>query len=391
MCMMGFSYIASSSVIAPILSIYVKDVINAPVEMVGLVTAMFFIASALAKFSLGMFAGGKKTITFLLVAFIIFFICPALYPLTNSIIMLIVLRAAQGFAYAFIGTASLILAALTISSIERDKGVGTYTASLSLGLLAGPAITTFSIPLFGVSNTFYFASLMGFVGVFAAFFLNRRVSSIEENWQIIGVVVSREALKSKISAITRNRMFDTALIGTFAFFILFGVILAYAPLYAKETLNLDDQSISVLFLLYYIATTVARFSIGRIAGKVNKSTLMILCVMLASLFSFVLAIFVDDLVFAGIFILIGAVQGVLFPAGCMLISEHVQPSRNVLANSLYMMGIDIGQGIAPLITASVIVEYGLEYTFLVPAAISAAATLLLIWLNIHKTNSTNQF
>jgi len=391
MCMMGFSYIASSSVIAPILSIYVKDVINAPVEMVGVVTAMFFIASALAKFSLGMFAGGKKTITFLLVAFIIFFICPALYPLTNSIIMLIVLRAAQGFAYAFIGTASLILAALTISSIERDKGVGTYTASLSLGLLAGPAITTFSIPLFGVSNTFYFASLMGFVGVFAAFFLNRRVSSIEENWQIIGVVVSREALKSKISAITRNRMFDTALIGTFAFFILFGVILAYAPLYAKETLNLDDQSISVLFLLYYIATTVARFSIGRIAGKVNKSTLMILCVMLASLFSFALAIFVDDLVFAGIFILIGAVQGVLFPAGCMLISEHVQPSRNVLANSLYMMGIDIGQGIAPLITASVIVEYGLEYTFLVPAAISAAATLLLIWLNIHKTNSTNQF
>jgi len=387
---MGFSYIASSSVIAPILSIYVKDVINAPVEMVGLVTAMFFIASALAKFSLGMFAGGKKTITFLLVAFIIFSICPALYPLTNSIIMLIVLRAAQGFAYAFIGTASLILAALTISSIERDKGVGTYTASLSLGLLAGPAITTFSIPLFGVSNTFYFASVMGFVGVFAAFFLNRRISSIEENWQIIGVVVSREALKSKISAITRNRMFDTALIGTFAFFILFGVILAYAPLYAKE-LNLDDQSISVLFLLYYIATTVARFSIGRIVGKVNKSTLMILCVMLASLFSFALAIFVDDLVFAGIFILIGAVQGVLFPAGSMLISEHVQPSRNVLANSLYMMGIDIGQGIAPLITASVIVEYGLEYSFLVPAAISAAATLLLIWLNIHKTNSTNQF
>jgi len=327
MCMMGFSYIASSSVIAPILSIYVKDVINAPVEMVGLVTAMFFIASALAKFPLGMFAGGKKTITSLLVAFIIFSICPALYPLTNGIIMLIVLRAAQGFAYAFIGTASLILAALTISSIERDKGVGTYTASLSLGLLAGPAITTFSIPLFGVSNTFYFASLMGFVGVFAAFFLNRRVSSIEENWQIIGVVVSREALKSKISAITRNRMFDTALIGTFAFFVLFGVILAYAPLYAKETLNLDDQSISVLFLLYYIATTVARFSIGRIVGKVNKSTLMILCVMLASLFSFALTIFVDDLVFAGIFILIGAVQGVLFPAGSMLIAEYVQPSR----------------------------------------------------------------
>jgi DHA1 family multidrug resistance protein-like MFS transporter len=379
--MMGFSYIASSSVVAPILSIYVKDVINAPVEMVGLVTAVFFIASALAKTSLGVFAGGKKTITFLLFAFVIFSICPALYPLTDSVFMLIVLRATQGFAYAFIGTASLILAALAISSIERDKGVGTYTASLSLGLLAGPAITTFSIPLFGVRSTFYFACLMGFVGVFAAFLLNRKISSIEKNWQIIDVAVSREALKSKISAITHNRMFDMAFVGNFAFFVLFGVILAYAPLYAKDKLKFSDELVSVLFLLYYTATTVTRLSIGRIVGRVSKSTLVMFSTILAALFSFALPIFVNDLVFAGIFALIGAIQGVLFPVGSMLIAEYVQPSRNVLANSLYMMGIDVGQGIAPLITAGVIIQYGLGYSFIVSAAISAAATVLLVWLS----------
>jgi len=378
--MMGFSYIACSSVIAPILSIYVKD-LNASIEMVGLVTAMFFIASAVAKFSLGVFAGGKKTITFLLVAFAVFSICPALYPLTDSITMLIVLRAAQGFAYAFIGTASLILAALTISSIERDKGVGTYTAWLSLGLLAGPAITTFSIPLFGVRNTFYFACLMGFIGTFAAFLLNKKVSSIEKNWQIIGAGVSREALKSKISAITRNRMFDMAFIGNFAFFVLFGVILAYAPLYAKDKLNFSDELVSVLFLLYYIATTVTRLSIGKIVRRVSKPMLVIFATIFAALFSFALAIFVNNLVFTVIFALIGAIQGVLFPVGSMLIAEHIQPSRNVLANSLYMMGIDIGQGIAPLIAAGAIIQYGLEYGFIVSSAISAAATVLLVWLN----------
>jgi DHA1 family multidrug resistance protein-like MFS transporter len=378
--MMGFSYIASSSVIAPILSIYVKD-LNASIEMVGLVTAIFFIASALAKFSLGVFAGGKKTITFLLVAFAVFSICPALYPLTDSIAMLIVLRATQGFAYAFIGTASLILAALTISSIERDKGVGTYTASLSLGLLAGPAITTFSIPLFGVQNTFYFACLMGFIGTFAAFFLNKKVSSIEKNWQIIGAAVSREALKSKISAITRNRMFDMAFIGNFAFFVLFGVILAYAPLYAKDKLRFSDELVSVLFLLYYIATTVTRLSIGRIVRRVSKPMLVIFATIFAALFSFALAIFVNNLVFAVIFALIGAIQGVLFPVGSMLIAEYIQPSRNVLANSLYMMGIDIGQGIAPLITAGAIIQYGLGFGFIISAVISAAAIVLLVWLN----------
>ncbi len=388
MCMMGFSYIASFSVVAPILSIYVKDIVKAPIEMVGLVTATFFIASSLAKISLGVFAGGKRTITSLLLAFVILSVCPALYPSTNNILLLIVLRSMHGFAYALIGTASLILAALAISSVERDKGVGTYAASLSLGLLAGPVITTFSIPLFGVSNTFYFAGLVGCVGISAAFFLNRKISSIEKNWQIIGVAVDREAIKSKISAIMCNRMFGMAFVGNFAFFVLFGAILAYAPLYAKDTLNFSDELVSVLFLLYYIATTVTRLSVGKIirSGGVSKSALMILSTVFATLFSFTLAIPTDNFSFAAIFALIGAVQGIIFPVGSMLIADHIQPSRNILANSLYMMGIDIGQGMAPLITAGVVVQYGLEYSFIASAAISAGATLLLIWLNMHKTS-----
>jgi MFS family permease len=381
--MIGFSYIASSSVIAPILSIHVKDKMNQPIEVVGLVIAIYFIVSTLTKIPLGVFAGGKKTISFLLFAFVIYSICPVLYPLTDSILMLIFLRALQGLAYAFIGTASLILAALTISSIERDRGMGTYTASLSLGLLAGPAITTFSIPLFGVSNTFYFAGLMGFIGVFAAFFLNRKISSIEKNWQIIDVAMNREALKSKISAIMRNKGFGNAFIGIFAFFTLFGVILAYAPLYAKS-LSFGDEYVSMLFLVYFIATTVTRLSIGRIIGRISKSTLMILSIVFAASFSFALTIFTDNLVFAGIFASIGAIHGVLFPIGSMLIAEHIQPSRNILANSLYMMGIDIGQGIAPLITAGVAVQLGLKYSFMVSAVILVAAALMLVWLNLHK-------
>ncbi len=390
MCMTGFSYIASSSVIAPILAIYVKDVIKAPVEMVGLVTAMFFIASALTKLSLSVYAGGKKTIAFLLFAFVIFSICPALYPLTarapaHSVTMLVVLRVAQGFSYAFIGTASLILATLTISSFKRDRGVGTYTAALSLGLLAGPAITTFSIPVFGVSNTFYFAALVGLVGIFSAFFLSMKISAIERNWQLIGVTFEKESLRSKISGVARNRMFGVAIVGNLVFFIVFGVLLAYAPLYAKQTLDFSDELVSVLFLFYYTATTITRLSIGRIVAKASKPTLMIIGTVLTAVFSFALAIAANNLAFIGIFALIGAVQGVLFPVGSLLIAEHVQPSRNVFANSLYLMVVDAGQGIAPLITAGVVVQYGLESSFIVSAAISATATLLLIWLNMRKT------
>ena len=387
MCLIGFSYIAPSSVIAPILSIYIKDVMQAPVEMVGLVTSAFFISSALAKLILGFFAGGKRTISFLLISFIIFSVCPALYPLTRDVFVLTVIRTVQGFSYAFIGTASLILAALTISSLERDKGVGIYTAFLSLGLLAGPLITTFSIPFFGVSNTFFFAALAGLVGIYAAYILNRKFSEIERDWQVIGVRVEREPLKNKILAIIRNRMFATAFIGNLSFFILFGVILVYAPLYAKGNLNFSDELVSMVFLLYYVATTLTRLNVGKIVQKVSKDKLLLLGTALSVLLAFSLAYFKNGYVFAAVFAMIGAVQGILFPVGSMLIAERIHPSRNVLANSLYMMGIDMGQGIAPLITAGIAIQYGLAYTFIVSAVISAFGAIAILLMSRFNQKS----
>lgn len=379
MCLIGFSHSASSSVISPILSIFVRNATNATVEMVGLVAATYFITSSMARFSLAMLVSGKRTITFLLYAFIIFALCPVFYPLTDNIILLMMLRAVQGFAAAFIGTASLTLVGLTMPTFKRDKGFGTYSAWKSLGLLAGPAITSLSIPLFGVSNMFYIAGLVGIIGCFAAFFLNKQVISIEKNWQITEIRVTREAVKSKLLTIMRNKLFRMAFLGNFAFFFFFGVLVAYAPLYAKETLNFSNEFISLLFFVYYIATTSTRMFLGKIIRKTSKPPLIILSVILAALLSFSLAIVMDKFVFTTIFALVGMVQGVLFPVGSMLVASNVKPSRIMLANSLYVVGLDIGLAIAPLITVSVI-HYGLEYSFALSGVVLATTTLLLIWL-----------
>jgi MFS family permease len=287
----------------------------------------------------------------------------------------------QGFSYAFIGTASIILAALTISSLERDKGVGIYTAFLSLGLLTGPLITTFSIPFFGVSNTFFFAALAGLVGIYAAYILNRKFSEIEKNWQVIGVRVEKELFKNKILAIIRNRTFATAFIGNLSFFILFGVLLAYAPLYAKGSLKFSDELVSMVFLLYYVATTLTRLNVGKIVQKVGKDKLLLVGTGLSVLLAFSLAYFKNGYVFAAFFAMIGAVQGILFPVGSMLIAERIHPSRNVLANSLYMMGADTGQGIAPLITVGIAIQYGMAYTFIASAVISTFATIAILLIS----------
>ena len=53
MCLIGFSLVASISVVAPILSIYLTSEMNMSAGIVGLVTAAFFISSALTEIFLG--------------------------------------------------------------------------------------------------------------------------------------------------------------------------------------------------------------------------------------------------------------------------------------------------------------------------------------------------
>lgn len=373
-------------IIAPIFSIFVKDILGASIEMVGLVVATFFIFSSLTRVLFGVFGGGKKTLFFYPFAFLFLSICVAIYPLTRDIYLVILLRAFQGFVSASIFTVSITLAALTLPRPEIDKGVGSYLASTSLGLLAGPVITTFSIQLFGVSTPFYFASLVAILGCCTAFFLTKKIFSIEKRWHILERGVKREGVRNKMGKIIRNRSFAIAFIGNFAFFFFFSIFLAYGPIYAKNILYFSPEQVSVLFFAYYAVTTITRFSLNRILKKVSKGKLLVINAILASLLSFMLTL-KADLIFAIVFSLIGIAHGSFYSVGSMLIAENIDPQRKMLANSLFGVGLGVGQAIAPIITAVFISLYGLEYGFLISAMILSISAGLIIIINYKPKKS----
>jgi DHA1 family multidrug resistance protein-like MFS transporter len=383
-CLIGFSSAAASSIIAPVFAIFVRDAAAASLPVVGLATAIFFAVSAVARFSLGVFAGGKKTITYVFFAFLVFTVCHVFYPYTQDVAVIVGLRAAQGFASASIGVASLTLAGLAIPVPARNKAMGTYTAWISVGLLAGPLINLVAIPLIGISNSFLVAGSVAMIGCSAAFVLYRRFSAIERRWQIVEVPIQREAVGAKMAAIITNNPFVVALVANFTFFFFFGVLLAYAPLYMKEHLGFSDVSVSLLFFAYYATTTLTRLLAGRIAGRVDRVRVILLCIVLTMLFSSLLAAISNSFAFALIFTLVGGIQGVLFPVASTLIAESIQPSRIAFANSLYVVGFDLGQATAPLLTATIVAAYGIQYGFAFSAGLTAALLPLLAWLSHHR-------
>jgi MFS family permease len=383
-CLIGFSSAAASSIIAPVFAIFVRDVAAASLPLVGLATAIFFVVSAVARLSLGVFAGGKKTITYVFLAFLVFTVCHVFYPYTRDVAVIVGLRAVQGFASASIGVASLTLAGLAIPVPERNKGMGTYTAWVSGGLLAGPLINLAAIPLIGISNAFFIAGSIGVVGCAAAFVLYRRFSVIEGRWQILEVPIQRETVGAKVAAIITNRPFLVASVANFTFFFFFGVLLAYAPLYMKEQLGFTNVSVSLLFFAYYATTTSTRLLVGRIAGRVDRVRVILLCIGLTLLFSSLLAAISNYYAFALLFTLVGGIQGILFPVASMLIADSIQPSRIAFANSLYVVGFDLGQATAPLLTATIVASYGIQYGFAFSAGLTAALFPILVWLSHHR-------
>jgi cyanate permease len=68
----------------------------------------------------------------------------------------------------------------------------------------------------------------------------------------------------------------------------------------------------------------------------------------------------------------------------MLIADSIQPSRIAFANSLYVVGFDLGQATAPLLTATIVASYGIQYGFAFSAGLTAVLFPILVWLSHYR-------
>jgi MFS family permease len=379
-CLIGFSSTAAYSTVAPIFSIFIKDTVQAPLEMVGLATAVFFAISLAGRFLLGAFGGGKKTVTYLLITFTIFTTCHLFYPITNNATVIIALRAIQGFAFASITVTSITFAGIALPLSERDRAVVAYASWVSLGLLTGPALNLITIPYLGTSNTFFIAALISLIGWTAALILYKKFSDLNADWQVTGYWFKREKLRDRIAAILKNRVFIFASTSNFLFFFVFGVLLAYLPLHLQENLSFTYETVSLFFFMYYVLMTLTRFLTLRILQKLNKSMVILICIASIAPLSLLMAITLEGLTLAILFISIGSLQGILLPNAVTLITDTIPRHRIILANSLYFIGFDLGQAIAPLLTAPFVTAHGIPYGFAISGAIAAGSLPLLAWL-----------
>lgn len=386
-CLMGFSCTAAFSAISPVFSIFIKETTNASVEIVGLVTAVFFVAGLTSRFLLGVYGGGRKTITYLLFAYTIFVLTNLFYPFSSDTMTIIALRTIQGFTFASITVSAFTFAGITTQFSDKNKAIAVYTTWLGFGFLFGPTINLAALPFLGVTNMFFIATLISIVGWIAAFAFYRKFSEINDKWRIVGYNLKREPAFTRVKEVIRNRLFQFVLLANFVFFFLFGVLLTYSPLYMNDMLGFNNEMVSLSFLLYYLTMILTRFFIRKLPKRLGKNSAILLCIALIIPISVLMTFATEGFIFVLLFVLVGAVQGILFPIASTLLADAIPANRIVLANSLYFIGFDLGQATAPLVVASIISLYGIPFGFAFAGILATVFLPFLYLIVYHKKSS----
>jgi DHA1 family multidrug resistance protein-like MFS transporter len=380
-CLIGFFAVSSFSLISPILSLFAKDYIKATIVEIGIITSAFFVASASVKIPLGILGGGNRTPIIFASSLLLLVVLPFSYTVVSSPLGLALVRIIHGIAFTLAVTVSLSLAPLTVSGIIRNRAVATYSILAGTGLVSGSAIGTLSIAVGELKSVFYVASALAMPGFLLGFAFTRRLYSIESRWLLLEQPVKLN-LRRKVSHVISEKKFLASFFACLAYFFVFGTVLAYAPIYATQRLQLPYVSVTTIFFGCYLTTTLTRLPLNRLVSKLKsrKEVLILSAQLLSVILALVISLSTHSVFFALAIVFLGIGQGIVYPVGAIMASESAYPSDHVLASSLYLVAWDLGLALGPALTSKIAATSGVLAAIATSSILPAISALTMFYL-----------
>ena len=353
----------------PVIPLYAAE-LGATVAEVGLIVATISYATAFFLIPFGMLSDRFGRHKLLVGGLAIFTLAPLLYPLANNPEQLLIIRAIHGLAAAaFLPTAIATVVDLTTEA-KRGTAIGWYSASLQLGLMAGPITGGFLAGEFGFDAAFYGCSAVSLIGL--AFVLSR-----------LDVIAHRPpATPDKVSSSWRwlgRPLAFAVLLAPLLVAVGSGTIGGYIPLYGME-FGMTETDAGAIITAVYASSALLRAPAGRLADRIDRKILLIggvaLSAIAVSLFSF----------FHGLsqFIIIGIVfgigMGIAMPVSLVMAADFSSASGRALSMAIPTCFFQVGLAAGPTVMGFVAESYGFESMFLACAASLAFGLLVILGL-----------
>ncbi|SFL56818.1 MFS transporter [Salibacterium qingdaonense] len=346
------------------LPLYVINELGGSESKGGLVvTAMFITAIIIRPFSGKILEqGGKKNI--LLVTVVVFTISTFGYIWVDAFVPLILLRIFHGLSFGILTTATSAIAADVVPDARRGEGLGYFTMSMNLAVVAGPFLGLTLTQFVSYQFLFVLLSCIMAAGTLSALLVRPKE---------VPKASAGERSKMKVQDLIEKRALPIAAVSSLVAFSYSGVI-SFISVYAEE-LGLASVS-SYFFLVFAVTMLLSRPYLGRLFDARGPRIVIIPCLFIFAaglgLLSFSEST-VSFLISAG---LIGIGYGTLLPSLLSLSVQAASPERNSYATATFFMMFDLGIAAGSFLLGIVVTYTGFSMLF----AGSAVFVILLCGL-----------
>ncbi len=244
----------------------------------------------------------------------------------------------------------------------RERILSLYTITLSLSLVAGPAIESYLLKFLNLRTIFLVFTAFGLFTLLFSFYLKFPEESVH---------------RDKIS-VFKNTGFRVALLNILTYNIPFSLIISFLGIYEREYFKVDFAEISLLFSLFFVSSFSSRLYL--FIKPIKGISLGITFVVSVTLFGILLLIISKNLLLFGLaLVILGIPHGLAYPLSVITLSRSFEPQHRNIANSYYFSSMMIIGIIVPTFGGLLIDYFGFEFVFYLLLVI-----ILLILLPLSK-------
>ncbi|MCY6488784.1 MULTISPECIES: MFS transporter [unclassified Leptolyngbya] len=375
----GLLFWASLASLLPTLPLYVKS-IGAPDDQLGMVMGAFAIGLLLFRPQAGQTADQQGRKIVLLIGISAATLAPVCHLLTQSIPVLMLIRAFHGLSIAAFTTAYSSLVVDLAPPENRGELIGYMSLVNPIGMALGPALGGYLQELTTYAPVFVMSSILGLISMTCAMFVKappvmyapQDQKEKDQFWQLL------------ISDRIRVPTITMLLVG-----IAFGAIATFVPLYIK------DSGVGLNPGLFYTAAAITSFLTRFVAGKASDRYgrgRFITAGLLGYAISMLVLWQATD---ANQFLLAGALEGfgggTFLPIMIALVADRCQPFERGRIFGLFVGGFDLGIALAGPILGLVSNIVGYRSLYLVAACVAFAGLIVFMTLSSKSVADSFRF
>jgi len=288
---------------------------------------------------------------------------------TDSFLVLVVLRFFQGVGAASLGALNMTIISDLYSGHTRTEALGYNAGVLSLG--------TTLFPLMGGG-----LAQMGWHWPFALPLLALPLALVV----LLGLDCPEperdsdfmEYMRLALKRATGGRALILFATTAATFTILYGVLIAFLPVYLHEAFGAEPWAIGTIFASTSFGTAIMSTQLGRLARTVKPSRLLFVAFVLYAASAVLIPRMPGLWWVMGPVFLFGVAQGLNIPCVQTLLAELAPMEQRGAFMALNGMILRVGQTLGPVIMGGAYAAGGYEAMFLTGAALALAVCVLVL-------------